>query len=192
MTKTQTNALPSSSAARLNLGCGRDIRDGYVNVDSAPLPGIDLVYDLNDLPLPFEDAQFAEILCQDVLEHVDYLPLMRELHRVLRPNGRLVVRSPHFTSRGVHVDPTHLRAFSIETFDFFVRRDRYGDRSYYFDFWFSDIPSARITFHRYRWQPWNYIVEPLVNTTRGVQAYYEETALSRLFPAANIEVELVR
>src|SRR5919109_476542 len=75
----------SGEAARLNLGCGHDIREGYVNVDAAPLPGVDVVHDLNRLPLPFADERFDEVNCKDVLEHVDYIPLLREIHRLLRP-----------------------------------------------------------------------------------------------------------
>jgi SAM-dependent methyltransferase len=177
---------------RLNVGCGDDVRPGYVNLDVAPLPGVDVVHDLADLPLPFEDSRFTEIVCQDVLEHVDVVAVLRDLHRTLRPQGRLHVRSPHFTSRAVYLDPTHRTAFSVETFEFFVRGGGFTERSYYFDFHFSWIERARITFHRQRYQPWNYVVEPLINFTPGLAAYYESTFLARLFPAANVEVTLVK
>lgn len=177
---------------RLNVGCGRDIRPGWVNLDIAALPGVDVVHDLNDLPLPFADASFAEIECRDVLEHLDYAPLLRELHRVLRPGGRLIVQAPHFTSRAVYLDPTHRTAFSIDTLRFFVSDGSFSERGYYFDFHFSGLESARIVFHRYRWQPWNYLLEPLVNASPASQAWYEETFVSRLFPASNIEVVLVK
>ena len=182
----------SRDADRLNLGCGLDIREGWVNLDSAKLPGVDVVHDLAVVPLPFADASFSEILCQDVLEHVNYAPVLRDLHRILRPGGRVVIRSPHFTSRAVYIDPTHRTAFSIDTFAFFARESDYRDRSYYYDFSFERIESVRITFHRYRWQPWNYLVEPLVNRSLGAQRYYEDTFFSRLFPAANVEVVLVK
>lgn len=178
---------------RLNLGCGTDIRPGFVNLDSAPLPGVDVVHDLNELPLPLDDASFVEVVCQDVLEHLpDYPALLGEVHRVLRPGGRVVVRSPHFTSRGVWLDPTHRTSFSIDTLRFFVAGDSYSERSYYFPFKFSRVESTRIVFHRYRGMPWNYLVEPLVNRSRAIQAYYEGTALARIFPASNIEVTLVK
>lgn len=177
---------------KLNLGSGTDIRPGYVNLDVAALPGVDVVHDLAELPLPFDTAAFDEVLCKDILEHLDYVPVLRELHRVLAPGGRLVVEAPHFTSPAVYIDPTHRTAFSIETLDFFCRNGRFGSRAYYFDFEFDAIESARIVFHRYRWQPWNYLVEPLVNRSPGAQRFYEETALARLFPAANVRVVIRR
>ena len=177
---------------RLNLGSGTDIRPGWVNLDIAPLPGVDVVHDLSELPLPFPDESFSEIVAKDILEHLDWIPVMRELHRILRPGGRLKVTSPHFTSPATWIDPTHRTSFSIETFEFFARDGRFGGRGYYFDFAFERVESARITFHRYRWQPWNYLVEPLVNAGPRARTYYEETFLSRLFPAANVEVTLLR
>jgi SAM-dependent methyltransferase len=178
---------------RLNLGCGTDIRPGYVNLDSADLPGVDVVHDLSELPLPFADAAFAEVVCQDVLEHLpDYPRLLGEIHRIMRPGGRLVVRSPHFTSRAVWLDPTHRTTFSIDTLRFFVAGERYAERAYYFPFKFAAVESARIVFHRWRGMPWNYLVEALVNRSAAAQAYYEGSALAGLFPAANIEVTLIR
>jgi SAM-dependent methyltransferase len=180
------------AADRLNLGCGTDIREGFVNLDAAALPGVDVVHDLDVLPLPFEDGAFREIVCQDVLEHVDLVGVLRECHRILAPGGAVHVRSPHFTSAAAHVDPTHRRAFSVETLDFFAASGRFPERGYYFDFAFSQVSSARIVFHRYRWQPWNYLVEPLVNASPAAQRYYEGTFLARLFPSANVEVTLVK
>jgi SAM-dependent methyltransferase len=182
-----------SAPDRLNLGCGTDIRPGYVNLDSAHLPGVDVVHDLRELPLPLEDGRFAEVVCQDVLEHLpDWPSLVGEIHRVLRPGGRMTMRSPHFTSRAVWLDPTHRSSFSIDTLRFFVAGDRYSERSYYFPFKFSRLERARITFHRYRGMPWNYVLERTVNLSPEVQAYYEGSFLAGLFPAANVEVTLVK
>jgi len=52
----------------LNLGCGADIRPDCVNLDRASLPGVDVVHDMSQLPLPFSADRFSHIVCQDVLE----------------------------------------------------------------------------------------------------------------------------
>ncbi len=57
------------------------------------------------LSLPFASDAFPHVLCLDVLEHLrqpDQLPALRELSRVLRPDGRLLVSVPnlaHLQSR---------------------------------------------------------------------------------------------
>jgi len=55
-----------------NIGCGRDIRKGWINVDKFDLPGVDVVHDIESLPLPFGEGGIEVVLCRDVLEHVDY------------------------------------------------------------------------------------------------------------------------
>jgi len=170
----------------LNLGCGTDVRPGWVNLDAASLPGVDVVHDLNRMPLPFDDGAFSLIHAKDVLEHVNYVEVLRELHRILASGGILKIQVPHFTSADNYIDPTHIRQFSIRTFDFFVANHPEA-RPYYFDFAFAAIERRRINFFC---GPlvWDYLVEPLVNLHFKIQKYYELTFLSRLFPAQNVEI----
>jgi SAM-dependent methyltransferase len=185
-----TRAPQRAAPRRLNLGCGRDIRQGWVNLDCAGLPGVDVVHDLSCLPLPFDTGEFMNICAKDVLEHLDYIPLLRELHRILQPGGSLEIQVPHFTSAGNYIDPTHKRQFSIRTFEFFVAGCEFG-RDYYFDFQFAQLAQRRLTFLG---GPlfWNKLVSPLVNSHPKVQQYYELTFLSRLFPAENIVIRLIK
>ena len=177
-------------STKLNLGCGFDIYPGWINLDRAALPGVDVVHDLEKLPLPFADGSLDYILAKDVLEHVDYISLLRDLHRILRQGGTLEIRVPHFTSADNFIDPTHKRRFSIRTFDFFVAGSAIA-RSYYFDFWFREISRRHISFLR---GPliYNYLVELLVNAHGKIQKYFELTFMSRLFPAENISVWLIK
>jgi ubiquinone/menaquinone biosynthesis C-methylase UbiE len=179
---------------KLNVGCGRDIKNGWTNLDSANIPGVDVVHDIEKLPLPFPNETFDEILCQDVLEHVEYIPVMKDLHRILRACGKITIRVPHFTSKNNYIDPTHRRRFSVNTFDFFVRESRLGEkRDYYFDFAFSRITSRRITFEKSsRFFFYNKIFERCVNKSLTRQSHFESTCFSRLFPAENIIVELIK
>ncbi len=178
---------------RLNLGCGTDIRSGWVNLDSShDLPGVDVVHDLDAPSLPFADDTFGQILAQDVLEHLaDPVATLRELYRILRPGGRLTIRVPHFTSRNNYIDPTHRTRFAIEWFDFFVSGSRRRtERPYYFDFAFSRLVDERLTFEGASlWIPFNPALGWLVNLSRRSRVAYERTVL-RVFPADNIIVEL--
>src|SRR3989344_7552220 len=177
---------------KLNLGCGNDIKQGWVNLDSDKLPGVDVVRNIEELPLPFGDGEFDEILANDILEHVEYIPVLKDLHRVLKPGGKLKARVPHFTSKNNFADPTHKKMFSVVTFDFFVKNTIFSkpkDREYYFDFHFDRISKIHITFEKSsRWFFYNKIVEPFVNIGPKMQYFYEATALSREFPAENIIV----
>ena len=111
---------------RLNLGCGDDRRPDAVGCDiDRHGEGVDVVCDLNHTPYPFRDGQFSEILCQDILEHLQDIPdVMAELHRLLRPDGLLRVRVPHFTSMDAYGDPTHRHLLSARSFDFCLQGGR--------------------------------------------------------------------
>ena len=182
----------NSEVKKLNLGCGNDIKRGWVNLDSVELPGVDVVHDIEHLPLPFPDETFNEVLCQDVLEHVSYIPVLRDLHRITKKGGRIFVRVPHFTSKNFYLDPTHRHAFSINTFDFFVRGTEFWrDRSYYFDFSFEKVAECRITFElSSRLFFYNRFIARLVNSSSRMQKFYESSFLSRMFPAENVVIVL--
>ena len=175
----------------LNLGSGTDRRDGYVNLDIAPLKEVDVVARLGSEPLPFPDGTFGLVLARDVLEHVDVVSALREVHRVTAPGGRVVISAVHFTSRNLYVDPTHVRGYSARTMEFFAGGgDGMWRRPYYFDFAFGSVERCSIQFSttlgKGRWFVWDRAVEPVVNSSRPAQDVYEMTFLSRLFPAANV------
>src|SRR3989338_6105353 len=183
----------AKNIVRLNLGCGNDIRAGWVNLDHAALPGVDVVHDVEKLPLPFKDASIDSILCGAILGHVEYIPLLKDLHRILRRGGKLSIRVPHFTSAINYIDPTHRKLFSVRTFDFFLKNSLYSSRSYYFDFSFSSIERRRIVFdQKGRYRFFIRHIERIVNKTYRRQMIYEDTFLSRLFPAFNLMVTLVK
>lgn len=61
------------------------------------LPDISVaVANLNTEPLPFADASFDLVTCTEVIEHLEhYRETLREMYRVLKPHGRLVVTTPN-------------------------------------------------------------------------------------------------
>lgn len=99
---------------KLNLGCGKDVREGWVNVDKYPHPGV-TACDLDASPLPFQDATFEYIFASHVLEHVlQFDGVMFELHRILTRGGLLHVRVP-YGLRGMQSDANHRRSFTKAT-----------------------------------------------------------------------------
>ena len=81
---------------RLNLGCGWDIREGFLNVDLHDFHKPQLVADVTDLSmLPSE--HYVEIVAQDVLEHLprqSTVSVLAEWSRLLRTGGTLELRVP--------------------------------------------------------------------------------------------------
>jgi SAM-dependent methyltransferase len=65
---------------------------------------IDIISDITSIPV--EDESFDIVLCTEVLEHVpDPLSALREMTRIVRPQGRLIVTTP-FCSL-THFAPYH-------------------------------------------------------------------------------------
>ena len=105
---------------KLNVGCGTDIKPDYINLDVVDLPGVDVAHDLTKFPWPFADNSFDTIDLINVLEHLpDTIATLEELHRIARPDAKVMVRVPYWNSPDMLADPTHLRAFSERTLNFF-------------------------------------------------------------------------
>ncbi len=169
---------------KLNIGCGNDVKEGYINLDNKKLKGIDVVHDLNKTPYPFSSGTFDEIYASHVLEHLEDLSkVMKELHRIIKKGGCLIIRVPHFTNSGAFADPTHRHFFGFRTFDYFLED---SEMSYYFDFHFERI-KKKLIFGK-RFSIWNWILEPLFNLFPAV---YEDSFL-RVFPALEIKAILYK
>ena len=95
---------------KINFGCGDKKLAGYVNVDICGEP--DVRTDLSKFPWPFESECADEVYSEHFLEHVkDFESTIFELHRILKPDGILHFKVPHFKSPFFpwHV---HLQSFS--------------------------------------------------------------------------------
>lgn len=106
---------------KLNLGCGSDYRDGWVNVDKGVCKK-DIDHDLEVLPLPFGDSVAVRIEMIHVFEHLPrnrFVAFMRELHRVCRPDGSIYLECPYYLSRNAFADFTHQNFMTEKSFDYF-------------------------------------------------------------------------
>jgi SAM-dependent methyltransferase len=108
---------------KLNLGCGRDILPGWINLDKVKLSGVDIVANLDqckNAQLPFENDEIDEFLASHVIEHLyNSLAFMEELHRIAKPNAKAIFRVPYGSSDDAFEDPTHVKQYFLKSFGFF-------------------------------------------------------------------------
>lgn len=167
---------PGVEALRLHLGCGRTILKGWVNVDQVSLPGVDFTADLNACRvqrLPVADDSVDEFLLSHVIEHIpDTLSLMQELHRIAKPGAVLTARTPYGSSDDAWEDPTHVRAYFIQSWGYF-------SQPYY---WRADYH------YRGDWQPEKL---ELVVDRHDNEGLAPKDILARVFTDRNVVEEMV-
>lgn len=90
---------------KLHIGCGNVILPGWVNCDTRPLPGVDVVCDA--WQLPFETGEADEIYACHVLEHFGFgvctpgfTDILWSWNRVLKHGGALRVSVPDLRAIG--------------------------------------------------------------------------------------------
>lgn len=110
---------------KLNLGCGYQIKEGYLNVDKFGNP--DFFWDLENFPWPWEDNSVEEVILHHVLEHLGqstgtYLKIIQELYRVCTHEAVIDIRVPHHRSDNFIIDPTHVRIITAEGLSLFSRK----------------------------------------------------------------------
>lgn len=110
---------------KLNLGSGKKYKGGWVNVDlgDKDLYGnkikVDMVYDLNNFPYPFEENTFDEINASAIIEHLESrTKSWSELKRIAKNGCKIHVRVPHYSGCQAYYDPTHYHKYGYKTAKF--------------------------------------------------------------------------
>jgi hypothetical protein len=112
---------------RLNLGCGLNRFDGFLNVDKSDLVPCDQTVDLNVFPWPWKDSEFQHIVAKDILEHLgekpsDIINVIKEMYRVSENGAIWEIQAPHWNCETAKDDPTHVRAITIAMFNLFNKK----------------------------------------------------------------------
>ena len=117
-----------SKLKRLNFGCGKNKLKGWVNVDIDKTLNPDKVFDFNVFPYPFKNNEFDEIYADNVIEHLEDIPrVMKELHRISKPNGLIRIIVPYYNCYGAYNDVTHRHYFSHLSFEPFYKQNTRGN-----------------------------------------------------------------
>lgn len=100
---------------KLNLGCNRDYRKGWVNVDIDKAHKAEVYHDLDKYPYPFKKDSADFIEASHIVEHLkDPFRFMKEMHTILKKDGKLRITVPHYTNPMAYT-PQHRWFFSYKT-----------------------------------------------------------------------------
>lgn len=186
--------IDAGRSIKLNLGGGLRPLPGYYHLDLVDLPGVDIQADLNEPLDKLPDGSVDAIHCRHLLEHIDnFLPLLEELHRVVRPGGEIDIRVPHFSNPYGYSDPTHVRFFGLYSFFYFTDPEKQPRRkvpAFYSRCRFQ-VGNVNIRLMHETWfdKAVRAVLQPLVNLSREWQDWYERR-LCRLFPANEIQYRI--
>lgn len=113
---------------KLNLGCGQNHLDGYVNVDAQFRAKPDVQHNLEQFPWPFEDSSVDEVVLNHVLEHLGrdpevFVGIFQELYRVCKGGALVKIAVPDPRHNNFFGDPTHVRPVTPQTLTLFSKKN---------------------------------------------------------------------
>ena len=131
----------------LNIGASKSYLPGFVNIDAVPHSDLQLNLEVDDLP--FDDNSVDVVFSYHTIEHIqNYLGLLAEIHRVLKPRGRLFIGVPYVTLTEYNlINPYHRQHFNEFSFDFFDPKKLLGSAAE------DGAITFRKVFHRFHYMP---------------------------------------
>ena len=105
----------------LDIGCGNKKKSiNHIGIDRLNIENVDIVGDVLTVLGQLKNNKVNEIYTSHFLEHVEGLEVyLKEFSRVLKPNGRLIVKVPHFSNPYYYSDPTHKIFFGLYTLSYY-------------------------------------------------------------------------
>jgi len=122
---------------KINIGCGRDYREGWLNTDISRECKADSYFDIRkdfitkgprvgDKDVDnFADYVYISGVLEQIGENDQLIHAMNECWRVLKEGGIMEVIVPNARFAIAHQDPMDVRKFTKETFLYFLKNDRH-------------------------------------------------------------------
>lgn len=111
---------------KLDLGCGKNKKEGFTGCDQHAMEGVDVVFDIGAEPWPFNDESVEEIHASHFLEHLTQeqrAHFMNEAYRVMKPGAKATLITPHWASNRAYGDMTHQWPPVAEMFYYYLKRE---------------------------------------------------------------------
>lgn len=122
---------------------GIDISDDAIALTRDRVPRATLIRGNAEDPLPFSDENYDSVFLLDVIEHLENpVHALREIRRVLREHGLLIITTPNANSplrylRGKHwfgvKDPGHVMLFTAFTLMHLLRSTGFSVKTLHFE-----------------------------------------------------------
>ena len=116
--KKAAQLILENKQVKLNVGCGTDYKQGWINIDNNSdnnIKKLDLNWDLRN-PLPFKENSVDFIFNEHLIEHLtvdEGQTAIKDFMRVLKPGGVLRIATPdlglaveHYVKLPIDKDPT--------------------------------------------------------------------------------------
>lgn len=118
---------------KLDIACGQNKQEGYLGIDIAGGPDVDMEHDLLVTPWPVGDNEVSHTFSSHFAEHIPhYRPefkgldgwwvFFNELYRVCEPDAECIFIHPYVKSDRSFWDPTHTR-FIHETTWYYLNQE---------------------------------------------------------------------
>ncbi|MEA2871557.1 MAG: hypothetical protein QOH67_1533, partial [Hyphomicrobiales bacterium] len=104
----------------IDLGCGTAKEPGFLGIDRWPMPGVDIVCDL-DQGIPVASGSADYVLASHSLEHLRDLPAaISEIYRVCKDRALVTIIAPYDSTRLNRANPYHFQTWNEHTARFFT------------------------------------------------------------------------
>jgi len=183
---------------KLELGCGSCKRNkDAIGIDVSDYECVDIVGDVYDVLRKIPSNSVSAVYSYHFFEHVEDLrALMKELARIIKEDGLLVIVTPHFSNPYYYSDYTHKNQFGLYSFSYlssdsiFFRK--VPDYNKLLEF---ELNKVRLIFKSprpfyFRWGL-KRLFQAIFNLNRYMMEFYEEN-LCYIFPCYEIRYEMIK
>lgn len=131
---------------QINLGCGEDFREGFVNIDNRdlePPPGIKFLQaDILQYLQSLEGGCVKYVHLQDIIEHFtkdDAIQVLKEIFRTLASGGDITIRAPdgHWLAKRM-INPEEGEEIDPELYSWLLMGGQTYEGNFHYTIWTPD------------------------------------------------------